>query len=811
MLIKNKFFFLIYLLFFIFIFNSHINADEFNISAKEILIDKDNEILTGLGSVKATDAQGKTINANKIIYEKSKEFLIAEGNVKITDIEGNILNTEKATYDKINEIIITYDNTELLLNDGYKLLTKNITYNVDKKILSSNKDSTFSDQDGNIVKTQMFQYNITSNLFSSIGRVKITDINKNRYFFKELHIDTKNKEMIGSDTSIVLDQKNFGVSEDSDPRFVANDITVSKNNSNFTKGVFTICKKRDGKCPPWSLKARKIRHDRIKKTIYYEHATLKVYGVPIFYFPRFFHPDPTVKRQSGFLTPFFTNNSATGIGYGQPYFWAINKDKDLTFTTKTYSKENLLYLNEYRQAFKNGFLTLDSSYTKGYKNLTSKKTTGARSHLFGNLDFSFNESPLHESSLSFKVQHTSNPTYLKIHDINTALVKAEETSLENEIRYSFNKDDTYFDINTSVYEDLSKKNDSDKYEYILPNITFGKTFFTKGFGTLDLKSNAFYNNYETNKHKTFLINDIIWKPLSYITKNGFINTLQGMIRNNNYETKKTKDYKNDGTVNELNTVMTYKSSFPMKKNGINYSNLFSPNFMIRYAPGHVRNLSKKDVLLNYTNLYALNKTSEIEDGLSAIFGFDFKSSKKISNISENEKFSLSLGQVFNYEENDDLPSKSSLDQKMSDIVGEISYNFSEIGTIDYKFSLDHNLNDLNYNEISTKLDFGKVTFNLDYLEQQNHVGTDHYASSGISLDFNDHNNLTFKTKKNFKTESTELYDLSYQYAIDCLTAGLVYRREFYNDTDNDIAPKNSLMFQISFVPFTRVSAPVISK
>ena len=107
-------------------------------------------------------------------------------------------------------------------------------------------------------------------------------------------------------------------------------------------------------------------------------------------------------------------------------------------------------------------------------------------------------------------------------------------------------------------------------------------------------------------------------------------------------------------------------------------------------PGHTRNLSKSDVSLNYTNLYSLNKTSEIEDGLSAILGFDFKINEKKQGKADKEKLSLSLGQVFNYEENDDLPSKSSLDQKMSDVVGEINYNFSEIGKIDYKFSLDHN-------------------------------------------------------------------------------------------------------------------------
>ena len=86
-----------------------------------------------------------------------------------------------------------------------------------------------------------------------------------------------------------------------------------------------------------------------------------------------------------------------------------------------------------------------------------------------------------------------------------------------------------------------------------------------------------------------------------------------------------------------------------------------------------------------------------------------------------------------------MPSKSSLDQKMSDVVGEINYNFSKIGKIDYKFLRDNNLNDLNYNEVSTKLDFGKVKFNLDYLEENNHVGVEHYATSGITLNFNENN------------------------------------------------------------------------
>ena len=176
----------------------------------------------------------------------------------------------------------------------------------------------------------------------------------------------------------------------------------------------------------------------------------------------------------------------------------------------------------------------------------------------------------------------------------------------------------------TVYEDLRKKTNSDKYEFILPNILYGKTFFTEKFCSFDFKSNALHKNYETNKYTTFLTNDIIWYPGSNITKSGFVNTLEGMLKNTNYEAKNTTDYKTDGPVNELSSVLTYKSSFPMQKKGIDFSYTFAPNFVIRYAPSHMRNLSGDDVTLKYANLYSTNKTSEIDTGLSAILGFEFK-------------------------------------------------------------------------------------------------------------------------------------------------------------------------------------------
>jgi LPS-assembly protein len=808
MLIKNKIFLIIVIcLFYLNVLPVYLFADEFNISATEVSIDQKNNIVIGEGSVEVTDVAGNLIKSDKATYKKTKEFLMAEGSVEVFDTDGNILKTDKATYDNIKNLIITYDNSELILKEGHKLTSSKILYNIKNKILSSDQDSIFADIDGNIVMVDMFQYQIEKNLFSSIGKIKIIDVKKNKYFFKEIHVDTKKNEMIGSDVSVALDNKSFGVSEENDPRFAANDILITNNKSKLSKGVFTVCKQKEGKCLPWTIQANKILHDNIKKKIYYEHATLKIYDVPIFYFPRFSHPDPSVKRQSGFLTPFFTESTNVGAGFGLPYFWAISHDKDLTFTPKVYAKENVLLLNEYRQAYKNAFLTLDTSYTQGYKDTNNTKTDGSRNHIFSELNIDLGKNKTFDSNLSFKMQKTSNDTYFRVHDINTTLVDSENTNLENKINYNFNKEDMYLNISATVYENLREKS-NDRYEYILPNILFGKNFLSEKFGSFDLKSNALYKNYDGNKYITSLTNDVTWSAGSKITQNGFVNILEGMVKNTNYNAKNTPDYKTNKTTNELSGVLTFKSSLPMEKKGMNFSKTFSPNVMFRYAPGHMRDLSGDDVTLNYANLYSMNKTSEIEDGLSAVIGFDYKSSKKSKKgETDKDKFSVSMGQVFRSKRNENIPSRSSLDQKMSDMVGEINYNFSKIGNINYKYSLDHNFNTLNYNNVSTSLNFGKIGFNLDYLEERNHVGKEHYLGHGIDLNINDHNKFSFSTKKNYKTDSTEFYDISYQYAIDCLTAGLVFKREFYDDTDSDLEPKDSLMFTISFIPLGGVKTP----
>jgi len=102
---------------------------------------------------------------------------------------------------------------------------------------------------------------------------------------------------------------------------------------------------------------------------------------------------------------------------------------------------------------------------------------------------------------------------------------------------------------------------------------------------------------------------------------------------------------------------------------------------------------------------------------------------------------------------------------------------------------------------------GNTDFNLKYLEENNHVGSSNYIKSDLKISINDANEMKLDFRRNLETESTEFYSLAYDYLNDCLRAGVVFRRKFYEDRDVDHA--DSLMFQISLIPLGDVFSPKV--
>jgi len=756
-------------------------------------------------------AQNLEINSNKIRYDTVEKVTYFEGNVNSKDDKGNKLFSEYAVYNKLDELIETKGETRVVTSKNYEILSSNVVFDNKNKIIYSDYKTEIKDKDGNIILVDMFSYSTTTSIFFSKGNITILDKNDNKYNFSEIYIDENKNKIIGSDIKAFLNQDGIEINSNNEPRFFANTMSSSRGVNNFDKGIFTYCKNRgEDKCPPWALQSKKIKHDLAKKTIYYENVILKVYDFPIFFAPRFSHPDPSVNRRSGLLAPSLSDDSTLGSGLSLPYFWNISDDRDLTFTPKLYLNENPLMLTEYRQDFKNSYLTVDAGYTRGYKNSNSKKKKGDKSHFFSNFNMSLINEEDKKSNFELNIEHVSNDTYLKIYDIETTLAQQNQTILDNNFSYSYQNEDFYFGLNPSIYEDTSKIGHS-RDEYILPLIFEKNILSDEKLGFIDLATNLKVRSYDTNKYINLLVNDFNWKSNKSLNNFGIENRFESLVKIVNYEAEKTNQYKNDDTNTELSTALGYFAKLGLYKNDLVNKNFhtFTPRFLLRYSPGHMRNIQRNTERLNYGNLFNLNKTNQIdviENGLNTSLGFEYKKNKvdKQNNI-KDEVFSFSAGQVISAEENMDIPSSTSMDQRFSDVVGNASYNISNKINLNYKFSIDQSYKELNYNEIGGEFDLESAKFNVSYLQEKNHIGNTEFINTGLDYTFQNSTELSFSTKRNLLTSSSEFYNLSYNYINDCLKAGIAYRREFY--TDRDIEPTTNLMFTISIIPFAQINSP----
>ena len=761
--------------------------------------------------------QNLEINSDKINYNDANKITILEGNVRVNDKKANKLFSEYAEYNKLDEIIESKGKTRILTSAGYELIGTDITFDSKNNLIQSNDNAQIRDVDGNKIFLDMFSYSTLTNIFFSKGNIKIIDILNNNYEFSEIYIDEKKKKIVGSDVKAFLKGSALENSK-SDPRFFANTMNFSANNTEFDKGIFTYCKNRKNeKCPPWTLQSKKIKHDLASKTIFYENVVLKIYDFPVFFSPKFSHPDPTVSRRSGLLSPSLANNSTMGSGIKIPYFLDMGNDRDLTFSPIIYATDKPLFLAEYRQDFKNSFLMVDSGFTQSDKEVKlkkniGKKNSGTKGHFFSNFNMSLINSNKENSNLEINTEKVSGNNYFETHKIQTALVPVKKNIMKNYISYNYQNEDLYFGLTPGIYINTQKTGNS-RYEYNFPLAVEKKIMSNEKFGFLDLESNLEISNYDVNTQTNFLINDFTWKSKKWLNKFGFENHFETLTKSVVYETTNSvgPKFKDDTANYELASAVGYFTKLNLYKN--NFSNKkfhsLTPKLLLRYAPGHSRDTHGGS--FNYGNLFDLKKTPDrdvLEDGLSTSIGFEYKKNKldDKNNIAQ-EELSFSIGQVVSAKENMDIPASTSLDQRFSDIVGEANYNINENISLNYNFNLDQSYKTFNYNDIGLDFDNKRVKFNVSYLQERNHIGDDGYIKSGLDYKFNNSTELAFSTKRNLLTDSSEFYDLSYNYINDCLRAGVGYRREFY--TDRDIEPRESLMFTISIIPLSdAMSAPL---
>ena len=509
--------------------------------------------------------------------------------------------------------------------------------------------------------------------------------------------------------------------------------------------------------------------------------------------PYFNHPDPSIKRKSGFLTPSYASSESLGTSINTPYYKVLGIDRDITFSPRFYADKSFLLQNEYRQVLEDSKVLSDFGFLVG--------NDGTKAHLFYNQIGNFDNI----ANYVINLQSVKGDNYLKTHDLKetSLLVKNTDLLLSN-LSIDWKLDEASLTTSVKMYEDLSR-NDHDRYAYIFPDFSFKRNIGIPDEynGSFNFSSSGYNKFYDTNIRNTVLINNFLFTSNDFVSPKGLVTKYYMLLKNANSNTDYSSNLSNE---EEYNLFQTLKLdlSIPLIKQLDSYTHLLSPIISLRYSPNGNDDISSNSLILNYDNAFAMDRIStntQVEGGEAMTVGIKFSR----ENLLQEKILEARVGNVLRIKENESLPAKSKLGQTRSDIFGDIKFNLNRNLGIGYAFSYDKDLEYSNLDAVNILLSANNFETNFNYYTENHDFGDSETLTNLTRYEINNENNIVFNASKNLRDDFTEYYNLAYEYETDCISLNFNYKRTFYRD--GNLEPNNTLSFLIRIIPFTELGVP----
>jgi LPS-assembly protein len=183
--------------------------------------------------------------------------------------------------------------------------------------------------DGRTITADTVSYNMKQDVMGASGNVVLTEPSGEVTYADYFELTGDFKNGVAKDIRSIL-ADNSRMAAQSAQR-------VGGDRTDFDRAVYTACepcKDNPERTPLWQVKAQRVTHNQAEAQVEYRDAWLEFKGVPVIYTPYLSHPDPTIKRQSGFLAPIFGMNSSLGPSVSTPYFQVVSEHEDFTLTPR---------------------------------------------------------------------------------------------------------------------------------------------------------------------------------------------------------------------------------------------------------------------------------------------------------------------------------------------------------------------------------------------------------------------------------------------------------------------------------------------
>ncbi|MBX6321075.1 MAG: LPS-assembly protein LptD [Rhodospirillaceae bacterium] len=707
------------------------------------------------------------------------------------------------------------------------LLADEVTY--DRELgLAVARGNVEVSQNDRVLRADTLTYNERTRIVTASGHVALLEPSGEVTFAEYVELTDDLKEGVIKNVGLLLSDRQTRAA-------AAYAVRTGGTRTVLDKAVFSPCElcADDPTEPPlWQLKAVKVIHDQTSKTIEYHDAWLEIYGVPVFYSPYMSHPDPTVKRKSGFLLPTVGQSDQFGWFAEVPYFWVLSDDKDITISPQfqsrqgvTSSKPGFVLDLEYRQRFRDGSLRLEGSATiadreREHDGVTSLETNQLRGHIDGEGRFDIDD----HWRWGFDAERATDKTYLRLYRISDAGTLTSRLFTEGFYGRSYVTADAY------AFQGLRSTDTDAQAPFIAPDVSasyVGEPDALGGYFNADADALVLTR---TDGRDSRRLHGRVGYHLPYTAPAGDIYTLDASLTADGYWVEGVDPASDDvdpesetfsGFVGRVLPQVYGEWRYPFVRRHTRASEILEPILGLALAPtggntGKIPNEDSLEFEFDETHLFDPDRFAgldRVDSGGRLDYGV------KWSLLGDSGGYtSLLLGQSLRLYGDSEFPANSGLEDTLSDVVGRVEFQPTYNLDLNYRFRFDTEKGRFDRNELSLKAGPPILHGTLSYAfaatdsDDSDSGDTTEQVLASLTSQLSDHWSATVASRYDLDDDRPLSEGLALTYSDECFLMRLSVGRSHYRD--DEIEPSTTFLFTVGLkylgtfgVPITGLFGP----
>ncbi|MBT0668580.1 LPS-assembly protein LptD [Novosphingobium profundi] len=543
-------------------------------------------------------------------------------------------------------------------------------------------------REGQSVRADSVTWNRETGKIEATGDVRMVDERGNQLFTDSVELTDELKSGMLENLLLVLREGGRLAAKDGE-RLGNGDVIL--NHAAYT-GCSVVASDGCPKEPTWKVVAKTVTYSEAEQRVRFSDARLQLFGavqIPLLGLTISTDGDAV----SGFLIPDLRSSPSNGIEVAVPYYWKIDKNRDLTGTLHTFTEAAPMASMEYRALTDHGAYQITGYATSSTRiPISGSNTTDPagqdafRGYIFANGKFQLDDN----WSVTASIRRATDRTFLRRYDVS------RDDRLRSMIDVERIDQDSYLSIAGYATQTMLSSRDQGQIPIALPAVDYRHRFDDPILGgTITTQANALALTRTDGQDTQRAFTSAQWSR-RLITGMGQTVTFTGLARGDIYHSNENEatqilPYRGEaGWQSRAYALAAVDVEWPLVGTIFGGNQVFTPRVQFVASPDvknfAIPNEDSRAVELETSNLFALNRFpgyDRIEDGTRVTYGLDWSFERPrwriATQIGQSIRFS---GDQF------DTYDGSGLSGTISDIVGRTEVRYRDFVKVIHRYRLD---------------------------------------------------------------------------------------------------------------------------